>query len=426
MYKIGSTVSIRGRITLLFSLLSTTVLLLVSTFLSKADTSGSNLVYVPFLRAGSAECSEAYHDPTKWHALVDPSTGCHYDHEHKHNPNDVADIFGPAGAWFGGTSISYPWQTPDENQTKHEAYSWIVRRNIPANGRDIWISAFRWQVHATSAPFTGHDGTLHGGYLARFHSYSLEAQVCNSAGQCGIIRTGGWIDFGHLEIDGIDDCVNLPTDPSQQETCANLGRRRIHFFDPNPNSENHSTFFWYGRAGLLNGALPALHPVQVAVATSDSSVNVVPGDLYTLHFFCPNWDCELNNSTMQAHVVGFAVPPSTDSNGDGLGDFNGYTDRYGVVVNGCTAPALDCVPLIIESAPTGQVQHRDDQDLGLNTAGEQDFDTAPSGLWWIDYPDPPSGPTAWLESLNYLCAVPNTSDPSVARSEAISLGVVKK
>jgi hypothetical protein len=378
----------------------------------RLKASGATTLYLPLLSSGSAPCSEVQHDPTKWHSLIDP-TGCHYDHEHKHNPDEVAHIFGPAGAWFGGTSLSYPWQTNNENLTKHEAYSWIVRHDIPANGRDVWIKDFRWLVHADGYPFTAPDGTLHGGYLGRFHSYSLEAQVCNTAGQCGLVRTGGWIDFGHLELDGIDDCVDLPTDPSQQETCNNLGRRRIHFYWPGDGVPGHSSFFWYGRAGSLNGDVPALHPVQVAVSTGDNNVNLVPNDLYTLHFFCPNWDCELNSSTIQAHVVGFAVNSAFDPDGNGLADFSGYTDRYGVLVTGCTAPSLDCVPLIIEHAPVGQVQHRDDQDLGLPTAGEQDFDISPPDQWWIKYPETPilnAGSFSPQEiSQLYACVVPDTT-----------------
>jgi hypothetical protein len=396
------------------------LLSLTTQFNANANSLGSATIFLPFIHGdGTQTCPDSLHNPNEWHPLVDPVNGCHYDHEHKHDPNEVADIFGPAGAWFGGTSISYPWQTPDENETKHEAYSWIVRRNIPSNGRDAWIRAFRWQVHATSAPFTGHDGTLHGGYLSRFHSHSLEAQVCNSNGQCGIVRTGGWIDYGNLEIDNIDDCVYLSGDPSQQEACNNLGRRRIHFYNSTSNIPEHSSFFWYGRAGLINGPIPALHPFQVAVATGDNSVNVVPGDLYSLNFFCPNWDCVLNNSTIQAHVVGFGMSSSFDPDGNGLANFNGYTDRYGVVVNNCTAPGPTCIPLIVQGSPVSLVQHRDDQDLGLNTSGAQDFDTSPPGEWWIEYPDPPSGPAWWLENLNYFCAIPDT-EQLVSQPESTS------
>ncbi|MDX1383795.1 MAG: hypothetical protein R3190_09150, partial [Thermoanaerobaculia bacterium] len=178
--------------------------------------------------AGVPECPD--HDPTRWHALLDAARQCHYDHEHKHDPDEVADIFGPAGAWFGGTSLSYPWQTfygadadyPEpprdaglfENAAKHESYGWVVRRDLPANGRDLWIRDLRLQYHALSAP---------PGTLTRFHSYSLEARLCRAGGTCGLVRTGGWVDFGALQGD------NRVILPGEGDLLGDLGRQRIHF-----------------------------------------------------------------------------------------------------------------------------------------------------------------------------------------------------
>ena len=81
-----------------------------------------NPTYEPY--AGASKCS--YHNPHEWHGLWDYQHGCYYDHEHKHNPGilyagmpayerreaeAMLRVFGEPGAWFGGTSISYPWQT---------------------------------------------------------------------------------------------------------------------------------------------------------------------------------------------------------------------------------------------------------------------------------------------------------------------------
>ena len=333
-----------------------------------------------------AVCAPEDHNPNEWHGLYNADLNCHYEHEHKHDPNEVADIFGPAGEWFGGTSLSYPWETPNENLYKHNVYGWIVRRDIPAQGRSVWTKDFRWQFHATSAPMVKDDGTLHGGYLGRFHSFSLETQVCNAGGSCGIVRTGGWMDFGNLELKDIEDCVFLGGDPSQQEACANSGRRRIHFYFPGDGIPRKSTFFWYGRTGLIDGEVPALHPVQVALATKDGSVNIFPDDYYNPQFFCPEWDCPLNNSTIQAHVLNYAVRSKFDPDEDGIANFAGYTDRYGVTASDCAAPGLDCVPLVIEYAPVGFVAHRDD-DIGIGIEGAKDFDVSPPGEWWIRLPN---------------------------------------
>ncbi|MCA9975891.1 MAG: hypothetical protein KC413_09090 [Anaerolineales bacterium] len=335
---------------------------------------------------GAPACDEALHDANAWHGLWNYEAGCHYDHEHKHDPHEVDDIFGEPGAWFAGDEISYPWQTfvgangnyPQwsgdpaelENVAKHKVYGWIVRRDIPANGRSVWIKAFRLQYHAMSAP---------AGTLTRYHSFSLEAQVCDNS-HCGIVRTGGWIDFGNLEVNG----YGIVPLAGQEDAYGDAGRRRIHYFYADPESRRQAQakaeFFWYGRQRPLNppyNTVP-LHPLSIALATGDAWSNVDPLDPTAMNLFCPAYDCNKNGSTIQAHVVQFNI---TQAN------FNGYVDRYGKRANGCTEPGLDCIPLIIENAPLGLVQHRDDTHLGLPSAGAQDFDISPPGEWWIEFPN---------------------------------------
>lgn len=352
----------------------------------------SSIIYLPLAIRGPQPCPDWYHDPNEWHPLVDPVTGCHYAHEHKHDPNQINDIFGPPGAWFSGTAISYPWETPHENHLKHEAYSWIVRRNIPSHNRTIWIKDFRLQIHATSAPFTAENGSLHGGYLARFHSYSLEAQVCDLLGNCGIVRTGGWVDFGNLEIDGYG-AVPLP---GEEDAVSDLGRRRIHYnhpdFELRWQPQFGASFFWYGRQRPPQPPWTnvPLHPVLIAVSTKDSSVNVDPDRLDELLFFCPEFNCNKNDSTIQAHVVQISVPGGPYADTNGIVNLNTFTNRYGELVTSCAVPALDCVPLIIDNAPAsgGTLQHRDDTHLiDHPNTGYDDFDTSPSGHWWIKYPN---------------------------------------
>ena len=70
------------------------------------------------------------------------------------------------------------------------------------------------------------------GTLTRYHSFSLEAQTCNSSNQCGIVRTGGWIDFGNLEVseDGV-----VPLE-GQEDAVNDTARRRIHYYIINPKN----------------------------------------------------------------------------------------------------------------------------------------------------------------------------------------------
>ncbi len=337
--------------------------------------------------AEAPKCDDALHDQTQWHTLWNATHGCHYDHEHKHNPHEVDDIFGPPGVWFSGTEISYPWQTfvgangryPEwsgndtelENSAKHENYGWIVRRNIPQHG-DTWIRAFRLQYHAISAP---------PGTTTRFHSFSLEAEVCSDDDRCGIVRTGGWIDFGTLEVS--NDVASLMSLPGEEDAMDDEGRRRLHYFyadlDRRREARFVSEFFWYGRVRPVEPPYKTpLSPLSIALATGDGWSNVDPADPHTQNFICPAFDCEKNGSTIQAHVVQFEVRES---------NFNGFTDRYGRLAENCTIITVDCIPLIIENAPLGRVNHRDDRDLDLPSRGSVDFDISPDGVWWIEYPN---------------------------------------
>lgn len=324
------------------------------------------------------------HDPTVWHSLWDSQRGCYYTHEHKHDPNDLNHLFGKPGEWFGGGEISYPWQTfsganadyPQiqadsvlENEAKHNGYGWIVRQDIPPHS-DIWIKDFRLQYHAISAP---------PGTLTRFHSFSLEANICQQADMhCGLIRTGGWIDFGNLEIRGTGA---FPL-TGEADAVDDDGRRRIHFFYTDPEirtGDADAGFFWYGRVRPASPPFRGpLEPFSIALATADAWANVDANDVNAPNLFCPDFQCEKNGSTIQAHVVQFGIPEA---------NLNIFTDRYGLPARDCQTIGLDCIPLIIEEAPIGRVQHRDDRDLGLSTAGTQDFDISPEGVWWIEYPN---------------------------------------
>lgn len=158
-------------------------------------------------------CGEGEHDATRWHTLLNypgdeqPGEDCHFDHHHGDNPHALNDIFGQPGAWFlrPGQSVSFPWQTfpaqtiqeqaaryPGllENEYKHEGYLWIVRRNQPCVG-GACVTDFRLQMHFHGAM----DGAV------GMHGVAFEGRVCDDAARpesCGIIRTGGWLDFGSL------------------------------------------------------------------------------------------------------------------------------------------------------------------------------------------------------------------------------------
>jgi hypothetical protein len=322
--------------------------------------------------AGAPLCAQ--HDPTKWHSLWNAELGCHYDHEHKDNPHDVDDIFGPVGAYYGGQEISYPWQTfagngeghplpPQqpgqmENDLKHLGYGWLVRRDIDCNRvqGQYCITAFRTQYHAL---MSSADATV------RYHSFWTEALLCNR-NQCGIVRTGGHADYNVLTID--DKHVPLAGDGGQQI----FSRRRDH-----RTGEFHRyNAAWYGAQ---------TRGVEAFIGLDGETWSLVTGDdPFALKLHCPDYSCRYNGSSMSAHVLGFVIYEHFDQL-DGVNDnfVTGqiYTDRYGSVASGCSAVGLDCVPLVFQHVPVGDYQYRDDSHGVLIP----DHDISPEGENWIRY-----------------------------------------
>jgi len=316
-------------------------------------------------------CTAQEHHPTQWHLLVDPVNKCHYDHQHGDDPNYVNDLFGQPGAWFGqpGQSISYPWQTfkaqyadePNttyvankqmENDLKHEGYFWVVRRNQSCP-EPYCTTDFRLQVHAV---FGAMDMPV------RFHSYSFEARVCrdpNDPASCGIVRNGGWADFGRLfTTDGVIDCghgveeqfISLPADtlyfPIDRPEARDEIRCHplITHLPAYPSTRPLSEWWAHSPADRIRFQLRSFDPLG----------NVIPDDPAQWRLFCslddPN--CRYNQSIMTAWIgYTLQIPefhhsggPRLDANRDGRTDYLGYSNRWGAFVSNCTQPGLDCVP----------------------------------------------------------------------------------
>jgi hypothetical protein len=337
------------------------------------------------------------HNPMEWHALYDPTRNCHYNHEHKDNPGlfyagmsaeerttatKVNQLFGTPGAWFGGTSLSYPWQTfmgagadypppsaNTENMMKHAGYGWIVRVDIPQPAYNKqWIKDYRVQYHAIFGA---------AGAVTRFHSFSLEANLCQSVSNCRIVRTGGWLDFGNLIVNR--QPIWLPGQEGDGQ------RRRIHasinvYEDAWVDSINPSAF-WYGSLTRMDrveegwkweGEAP-FKLLQVVLESQDVWGPIDQRDPAALTFYCPDFSCRQNGSTVKMHRLQMATA---------LNAFDGYTDRYGVVNHDCKAVGLDCIPTFIQSG--------DVLLYGMTTDGGRplrEYDTSPKGFWWIEYPN---------------------------------------
>lgn len=367
-------------------------------------------------------CTAEEHDRHKWHTLVDPVNKCHYDHHHGDDPNYVNDIFGEPGAWFGvpNQSISYPWQTFGatnpyesnaaataegrmENDLKHEGYGWVVRRDQACPDGNC-VTDFRLQYHIIFGPV---DATV------RYHSYSLEARVCVDArnpATCGIMRNGGWADFGRLftTAPGVISCAHdvqdvaipLPADtlffPLDRPESRDEIRCHPNVVNlpSNPGSVPLSEWWAHSPGDLARFQIRSYDPLGNINAAN-------PGEW---NFFCQYGDasCKYNQSMMSAFIgyvlnirEFFTLNPEirTDRNRDGRTDLITYTTRWGGYNgNNCTVAGLDCVPMHYDNVQLNLDYNNDglaEEGRFFHTVCDNcervDYDLSPAGKSWITW-----------------------------------------
>jgi hypothetical protein len=362
-------------------------------------------------------CSEAEHNSTQWHLLVNPANKCHYDHHHGDDPNYVNDLFGQPGAWFSqpGQSISYPWQTfkaqhayePNdtyiatkqmENDLKHEGYLWVVRRNQPCP-QPYCVTDFRLQVHAI---FGAMDAVV------RYHSFSFEARVCqnpNNPASCGIVRNGGWADFGRLlTTDGVLDCghtqrdfIDLPADTlyfpiDRPEARDEIRCHPILTTLPTYPSDRPIAEWW------AHGPLDR----RFQLRSFDPLGNINRDDPARWHLYCQLNDpaCRYNQSITTVWIGYVLKVPEfhndshvrLDANQDGRTDYRGFSDRWGTFVNTCTQPGLDCIPtefsnVVLNEFPNPEGVFKEASYLHhiCNDCPKVDFDLSPPNQQWITW-----------------------------------------
>jgi len=303
-----------------------------------------------------------------------------------------------------GGEIAYPWQTPDENVYKHGGYSWYVREysdeECSSRYADGCLKAFRVQAHGV--------GAIEGA-VTPFHSVWVEAQICDEANpsDCGIIRSGGWQGPAALIIDGV-------------RVLDREGSQNRHFLAGYlVGSQCCETWYNALKDGRVGFAMEFRDRWSVAPAgegcvadgpnvTCDSYHDTAEQLLAAKEWMCddgndgvPEYaDCRQNSSNRQPHIIGVDFNPGTwdwlDPDGDRRAAYDGYSDRYGAPVDGCTEVGLDCVPFIIEGEPRTDIgyQYRGDareydlcfddatgEPIALNSGG------ACSGSWsgWIEF-----------------------------------------
>jgi hypothetical protein len=363
-------------------------------------------------------CTAQEHNRTQWHTLVNPVARCHHDHHHGDDPNYVNDIFGAPGAWFGspGQSISYPWQTFPaatayeantqyvqqgrmENDLKHEGYIWLVRRDQTCGNGANCTTDFRLQTHAIMG---AHDMPV------RYHSVSFEGRVCanpNNPSTCGIVRVGGWIDMGRLfttapnNIDcghGVNEIfIPLPADnlyfPIDRPDSRDEIRCHPNIINlpARPSARPLAEWWGHGPGDRLRYQLRAFDPIG----------NVDAANPARWQFFCQPADpnCRYDASIFSVFIGyilkvygGFDTNDNfvdLDPDDNDIAMFRAYADRWGTINPGCTAAALDCVPVEYNNVVLNAPQFREgfyEHSVCLDCP-RIDHDISPSGQKWVTW-----------------------------------------
>lgn len=305
------------------------------------------------------------HNLTAWHF---PANFPGFEHHHGVNPADYVDVFGPTLSDYLATysTISYPWQTPDENSPvglgHHHGYVWLydqARSDDPYSGCELFNNGGNLPTESlncvTDVLMELHTDGTQAHLRKRFHSHYLFMRVCDQTlTQCGIVATGGWVDYGILHTPYKTTHCPLPDYdpevPAGYEFDLNQPPYRTSFVE---YRGERVVQFWSGlRPNQIIADLYPENPnhtVGVAWSTLDAWGIIDPTDCAD-----PSLDVYgesvgitgLNNSLFQIFSIFlYEHPPAP---------FVGWTDRWGHVAEGCTEAGTDCVPFIVtEGVPDG-------------------------------------------------------------------------
>jgi hypothetical protein len=312
------------------------------------------------------QCAD--HETHTWHGLWNYELGCYYDHEHGDDPSLADDLFGPLGEAWGGNGLDHPFSTEGEHdEFKHRTHKVTVRTGLDciSINADGCVTDLRILHHLDFFNST-----------TRFHSYWLEARVCtvDESTDCGIIKRGGWLDFGPLINQIPDEQIAVPDDnlfPFRGTA------RRLH-------RDDNTFSVWYGQQYRQShdGDNTGLGTIQIGSEVSHGWTYLDPDDPFNLIFECENGQCRFNSSNrQQGHLMNFRLNSTLFGS---RANATGFTDVYGIVDPGCTEVGPTCVPFVLENVRTDiDYQHRD----GVQDYGKINYDISPPDTWWITFPN---------------------------------------
>lgn len=312
------------------------------------------------------------HDDRAYHGLWNSAEGCHYNHEHGTDaPAFVAARFGVNVANYTGGAISYPWQTPMENEHKHGGYKWDHRDGVTCKGREnspLGVSAYAIQFHARGDRMA---------LESRFHSSFAVIEICRVSNSTdrGTIIVGGHQDFGQ-NVSPYQGRVMTayPNDPEPNYDPAR---------EPYIAVDCVSSDCRRDLSNVTGNTTWISEPVNVEGTGNDlfaflfrgrDTFDVVDGNtrhLYppTFYYLCSSdggatfnpAGCAKNNTTARVHEIMGTIPAAWDTldgASDGHVTYSGHVDRWGNLIT-CDMPGPDCIPISLTNVPTGRYGMQD-------------------------------------------------------------------
>lgn len=312
------------------------------------------------------ELLDSLHDPTQWPGLAVGVThnGVRevYRTNHEHGqpyPDWARSLFGPMTAFTLGQSISYPWQTDRENEKKHEGYKymgwdWRPYELQPRVANTGVVSAAFIQQHVMGTDLAA---------LARIHGFFGAVLLQPPDGSPpGIVWTGGHGDGGQLTVPykgGRESIVPLENSP-QPEYPDGTPPYRGHT-TLSPNDDGHTHWNSVIRRGSQRSVEETYHRL-LRFAFRQKRIHMyvtggidTPAPTFAYYATGTNeYDpvTRHNSTTRNLYQVEVTIP---DGILDANGNFRGYTDLQGRIVEG---PGNDqagptVVPLMIENCRPG-------------------------------------------------------------------------
>lgn len=310
------------------------------------------------------------HDVTKWHPPM-------YGHHHGASPHE--SLYGATYLrQTDGQEIAYDWtSSPLENcydgpGCKHVGYVFLEEHglNCPQTGRETGyncINGYLVLVHTI--------GNIHAMHTDKHSTYGV-FEVCDKAGECGLVGTGGVADYGVYHAGYKQIVCQLENDPTDYPYGTGPGLNHLPYrasifttLSP-PFSFTINPQFWNSRGPSTSWARQFYpdepnHTLQMSWDSVDAFDMPDPADCANPEAavtFYPDYP-ELNHTLFKVFAIVLQNLPTERP-------FNGWTNRAGHVDPACTETTAECVPLLIEATVPLPSPEGDDQlILGLMSRG---------------------------------------------------------